>query len=130
VAERSNALVLKTRVRASGPRVRIPPPPLTLPIDPSCRRAAGYGIDAGAHSGFAGPLSTTVARPGWLAVTDHDVQRSTTDWNVAVNAPCALVTGRRTCVPSNVTRTRVLGLKPVPRTVAGSLPISASLAAR
>ena len=28
VAERSNALVLKTRVRATGPRVRIPPPPL------------------------------------------------------------------------------------------------------
>src|SRR5438445_4853287 len=30
VAEWSNALVLKTRVRASGPRVRIPPPPLQL----------------------------------------------------------------------------------------------------
>ncbi len=30
VAEWSNALVLKTRVRASGPRVRIPPPPPEL----------------------------------------------------------------------------------------------------
>ena len=113
VAERSNALVLKTRVRASGPRVRIPPPPLTW-LD------AGYGVEAGAHAGFAGPLRTTVARPGWLAETDHAVQRSTTVWNVAVNDPWAFVTGRRTSVPSNVTRTRVLGLKPVPRTVAGS----------
>ena len=30
VAEWSNALVLKTRVRASGPRVRIPPPPFKI----------------------------------------------------------------------------------------------------
>ena len=44
VAEWSNALVLKTRVRASGPRVRIPPPPfrpnLVLgrrPLDRQCR---------------------------------------------------------------------------------------------
>ena len=40
VAERSNALVLKTRVRASGPRVRIPPPPLASPIDPPAEEAA------------------------------------------------------------------------------------------
>jgi hypothetical protein len=80
VAEWSNALVLKTRVRASGPRVRIPPPPLKSWPD-------GYGVDAGAHSGLAGPLRTTVERPGWLAVTDHAVQRSATVGNVAVNVP-------------------------------------------
>ena len=69
VAERSNALVLKTRVRASGPRVRIPPPPLSRDwfqagVDPLAP-AGRHGVDAGAHPGFAGTFRTTLARPGW-----------------------------------------------------------------
>ena len=47
----------------------------------------GYGVDIGAHSGLAGPLNTTAALPGWVAVTDHVVHRSTAVGNVAVNAP-------------------------------------------
>jgi hypothetical protein len=54
-------------------------------------------------------------------VTDHALHRSMTAEKVVVNAPRALVTGRRTVVPpsSSATRTRALGLNPVPRTVTG-----------
>jgi hypothetical protein len=50
-------------------------------------RTKRYGVDAGAHSGLAGLLSKTVARPGWLAETENPEQRSATVGNVAVKAP-------------------------------------------
>ena len=40
VAERFNAPVLKTGVRESGPRVRIPPPPL----ENACSLVPGYSL--------------------------------------------------------------------------------------
>jgi hypothetical protein len=86
------------------------------------RGAGRQGVEAGAHAGLAGLLSTIVARPGWLAETVKPEQRSTTVGNVVVNAPMEFVTGRRTnvWVPSYVTRTRLRAVKPLPLTVAGS----------
>ena len=85
---------------------------------------------AGAHSGF-GPCKITFARPGWLAVTVHPLQRSiTTEENVVVNVPRLEATGRWTSLraSSSVTRTRVFGLKPVPRTVTGLRLVSTNAA--
>ena len=60
VAERFNAPVLKTGVRESGPRVRIPPPPLEMP-------------DAEGEQRMASPLSRedVLDELGFLATVEH-----------------------------------------------------------